>query len=183
MLYPQNGDCTVAIDSVTSPPYVYSVKLRLSTDTARIVCRVYGTVGRQSVRPSLRLSPIDSSNGRRWVCCWAPHGPKIGLSIDNRRAPAFNSNGARRARHSARQQMRAVLCWQPRYEAEHRLFWFVVKSGIHATADSTFNPENTLAQPLLEPFKTCLKIQHDTTMHKILLAKLSKHVPLPTYLF
>jgi len=58
--------------------------------------RVYVTVGRPSVR--LSVTSIDSSNGGRLVCCWAPRGQKI----------STDSCGRRAAGAGAQQQMRVA---------------------------------------------------------------------------
>ena len=67
----------------------------------------YGITGRTSAR--LSVPSIDSSNGDRRVCCWAPFGQEMAWC------------GRRAAGAGAQQQMRAASLWQPTEEAEHRL--------------------------------------------------------------
>ena len=74
--------------------------------------------GRPSVCLSICLSipSIDSSSGVRRVCCWAPCGQEISINSGGRRHPAATA-----PQHGVEQQTRAVTCWQPRDNAEHRL--------------------------------------------------------------
>jgi len=78
--------------------------------------------GRASV--CLSVPSIDSSIGGRRVCCRAPFCHEISIDRGGRwrcvpAAGALSMQQRRRSRRS--QQMRAVLHWQPMYDAEHRL--------------------------------------------------------------
>jgi len=62
---------------------------------------VYATVERPSIR--LSVASINSSNGDRQVCCWAPCGQETLIDSCKRRA----------AGAGAQKQMRVASYWQP----------------------------------------------------------------------
>ena len=83
----------------------------LFTDTACILCdRVYVTI---------RCPSVCLSSFARCSACggFAAVGPAVGR---------YRSTAAVAQQHGVQQQMRAMSCWDPRYEDQHRLTWFII---------------------------------------------------------
>jgi len=78
-------------------------------------CRVYGTVGCPSVRPS--VPSIDSSSGVRWFAAELGHGQQMSIDSYRRCVPAT----ARYLLLAPELRLRVASCREPRYEAQHRL--------------------------------------------------------------
>jgi len=75
-------------------------------------------------RSGVRLACLScrSSAACGWFAAERPAGTR---QIDSRRRRSVTPA----PQHGARQQMRAVLCWQPRDEAEHRLVYIAPPTG------------------------------------------------------
>ena len=80
--------------------------------------RVYKTVERPSVR--LFVPSFHSRSSLQRVCYRVPRGQEISI------VTRHWHSAATAPQHGAQQQMRAVSCWQPRDEAEHRFVRYIV---------------------------------------------------------